>query len=147
MAAKIRSDGTSPRSAAGEIHPALPKLRDQLQSGGRHGAPLHRETQRHQSRETLERIRQASVLATITEWINRLIRKVGIEEGDFRDRKKNCEGSREREREPSEFQAWKVNKSPGFMVSRFHLLCVNESNIPILGELTHGTIQRHLINL
>ena len=32
MVAKIRSDGTSSRSAAGEIHPALPKLRDQLQS-------------------------------------------------------------------------------------------------------------------
>ena len=31
MVAKIRSDGTSSRSAAGEIHQALSKLRDQLQ--------------------------------------------------------------------------------------------------------------------
>ena len=69
MVAKIRGDGTSSRSAAGEIHPALPKLRDQLQSRGRHGAPLHRETKRHRSRETVERIRQTAVLATITERI------------------------------------------------------------------------------
>ena len=69
MVAKIRSDGTSSRSAAGEIHPALPKLRDQLQSRGRHGAPLHRETKRRRSRETVERIRQTAVLATITERI------------------------------------------------------------------------------
>src|SRR5216110_1060912 len=67
MVAKIRSDGTSSRSAAGEIHSALPKLRDQLQSRGRHGAPLHRETSRRRSRETVERIRQTAVLATITE--------------------------------------------------------------------------------
>src|SRR5436190_22649743 len=73
MAAKIRSDGASSRSAAGEIHPALPKLRDQLQSRGRHGAPLHRETQRHRSRETLERIWQASRVAATTE---RIARKV-----------------------------------------------------------------------
>src|SRR5204862_4118593 len=67
MVAKIRSDGTSSRSAAGEIHPALPKLCDQLQCRGRHGAPLHRKTKRHRSRETVERIRQTAVLATITE--------------------------------------------------------------------------------
>src|SRR5207248_9370359 len=73
MAAKICSDGTSPRSAAGEIHPALPKLRDQLQTRGRHGAPLHRETKRHRSRETVERICQASRVAAITE---RIARKV-----------------------------------------------------------------------
>src|SRR5262245_34347219 len=120
MVAKIRSDGSSARSAAGEIHPALPKLRDQLQSRRRHGPPLHRETKRRRSRKTLERIRQTAVLATITQRINGLIRKLGIEERYFRDRQ-NCEGS-EREREPSEFQRRKVNKSPGFMVSRFHLL-------------------------
>ena len=73
MVAKIRSDGTSSRSAAGEIHPALPKLRDQLQSRGRHGAPLHRETKRHRSRETMERIRQTSVLATTSQWASKLI--------------------------------------------------------------------------
>ena len=56
MVAKIRSDGTSSRSAPGEIHTALPKLRDQLQSRGRHGAPLHRKTKRQRSRETVERI-------------------------------------------------------------------------------------------
>src|SRR6266850_4842644 len=69
MVAKICSDGTSSRSAAGEIHPALPKLRDQLQPRGRHGTPLYRETKRHRSRETVERIRQTAVLATITERI------------------------------------------------------------------------------
>src|SRR5882757_1427903 len=73
MVAKICSDGTSSRPAAGEIHPALSKLRHQLQSGGRHGAPLHRETKRHRSRETLERIWQTAVLATATE---RIARKV-----------------------------------------------------------------------
>src|SRR5436305_9883720 len=75
MVAKICSDATSSRSAAGEIHPALPKLRDQLQSRRRYGAPLYRETNRHRSRETVERIRQAAVLATITQRINGLIRK------------------------------------------------------------------------
>ena len=79
MVAKIRSDGTSSRSAAGEIHPALPKLRDQLQSRGRHGAPLYRETKRHRSRETVERIHQTPFLAAITQRINGLIRKPGIE--------------------------------------------------------------------
>src|SRR5258705_10622897 len=69
MVAKICSDGTRSRSTAGEIHPALPKLRDQLQSRGRHGAPLYRETKRHRSRETLERIRQTALLATITQRI------------------------------------------------------------------------------
>src|SRR5882757_8708138 len=69
MVAKIRSDGTSSRSTAGEIHSALPKLRDQLQSRGRHGATLHRETKRRRSRETLERIRQSAVLAAITQRI------------------------------------------------------------------------------
>ncbi len=73
LVAKIRSDGTSSRSAAGEIHPALPKLRDQLQSRGRHGAPSHRETKRHRSRETVEQIRQTAFLAPITE---RIARKV-----------------------------------------------------------------------
>src|SRR5207237_5087288 len=73
MVAKICSDGTSSRSAAGKIHPALPKLRDQLQSWGRHGTPLHRETKRDGSRETLERIWQASRVAAITE---RIARKV-----------------------------------------------------------------------
>src|SRR5438552_13105330 len=77
MVAKIRGDGTSSRSAAGEIHSALPKLRDQLQSRRRHGAPLHRETKRHRSGETVERIRQAAVLVTITQRINGLIRKPG----------------------------------------------------------------------
>jgi hypothetical protein len=33
-----------------------------------------------------------------------LIRKLGIEERDFRDRRQSCEGSSERKREPSEFQ-------------------------------------------
>src|SRR5215510_13766530 len=73
MVGKIRGDGTSSRSAAGEIHPALPKLRDQLQSRGRHGAPLHRETKRHRSRETLERIWQAPRVAAIAQ---RIARKV-----------------------------------------------------------------------
>src|SRR5206468_3595282 len=50
MVAKICGDGTSSCSAAGKIYPALSKLRDQLQSRGRHGAPLHRETQRHVSK-------------------------------------------------------------------------------------------------
>src|SRR5204862_7742696 len=80
MVAKICSDGTSSRSAASEIHPALPKLRDQLQSRGRHGATLHRETKRHRSRETLERIRQTAFLAALAERINRLIRKRGKQE-------------------------------------------------------------------
>src|SRR5712691_9428963 len=92
MVAQIRSDGTSSRPTAGEVHSALPKLRYQLQSRGRHGAPLHRETKRHRSRETLERIWQTAVLATITQRINGLIRKPGIEERDFRDRRQNCEG-------------------------------------------------------
>src|SRR5258705_12497443 len=69
MVAKICSDGTSSRSAASEIHPALPKLRDQLQSRRRHGAPLHRETKRRRSRETVERIWQTALLATITQRI------------------------------------------------------------------------------
>src|ERR1700757_3188839 len=73
MVAKIRSDGTSSRPAAGEIHPALPELRDQLQSRGRHGAPLHRETKRRRSRETLERIWQAARVAAITERIARVV--------------------------------------------------------------------------
>src|SRR5205823_1583446 len=73
MVAKICSHGTSSRSAAGKIYPALPKLRDQLQPRGRHGAPLHRETKRRRSRETVERIRQTALLATITE---RIARKV-----------------------------------------------------------------------
>src|SRR5438132_14362789 len=60
MVAKICSHGTSSRSTAGKIYPALSKLRDQLQSRGRHGAPLHRETKRHRFRETVERIWQAS---------------------------------------------------------------------------------------
>src|SRR6266404_4989361 len=77
MVAEIRSDGTCSRSTAGEIHPALPKLRDQLQRRGRHGAPLHRKTKRRRSRETLERICQTAVLATITQRVNRLIRKPG----------------------------------------------------------------------
>src|SRR6266550_4784753 len=80
MVAKIRSDGTSSRSAAGEIHSALPKLRDQLQSRGRHGAPLHRETKRRRSRETLERIWQAAVLAAITQRIA-VIPKARTQEG------------------------------------------------------------------
>src|SRR5947199_7392486 len=71
MVAKICSHGTSSRSAAGKIYPALPKLRDQLQSRGRHGAPLHRETKRHRSQETVERIWQASRVAAITERIAR----------------------------------------------------------------------------
>ena len=87
MVAEIRTDGTSSRSAAGEIYPALPKLRDQLQSRGRHGAPLHRETKRRRSRETVERIRQTAVLATITKRNSKLIRNPGIEEWDFRDRR------------------------------------------------------------
>src|SRR6476661_2187678 len=69
MVAEIRSDGTSSRSAAGEIHQALPKLRDQLQSRGRYGAPLHRETKRHRSPETVERIRETAFLATIAKRI------------------------------------------------------------------------------
>src|SRR6266516_54770 len=69
MVAEICSDGTSSRSAAGEIHPALPKLRDQLQSRGRHGASLHREAKRHRSRETVERICQTPFLATLAEWL------------------------------------------------------------------------------
>src|SRR5262249_10473797 len=36
---------------------------------GRHGAPLHRETKRCRSRETLERIRQTPVVATLAEWV------------------------------------------------------------------------------
>ena len=67
--------------AAGEIHPALPKLRDQLQSRGRHGAALHRETKRQRSRETVERIRQTAFLATITQRIaviSKESRKAGI---------------------------------------------------------------------
>src|SRR5207244_834145 len=67
MVAKIRSHGTSSRSAAGKIYPALPKLRDQLQSRGRHGAPLHRETKRRRSRETVERICQTPFLATASQ--------------------------------------------------------------------------------
>src|SRR5204862_617878 len=73
MVAKIRSDGAAPRSAAGKIHQALPKLRNQLQFRGRYGAQLHRETKRRRSRETVERIRQTALLATITE---RIARKV-----------------------------------------------------------------------
>src|SRR5205807_3894823 len=69
MVAKIHRGRAISRSAAGEIHPALPKLRDQLQSRGRHGAPLHREAKRHRSRETLERIRPTALLAAITERI------------------------------------------------------------------------------
>jgi hypothetical protein len=71
MVAKTRSDGTSSRSTAGEIHSALPKLRDQLQSRRGHGAPLHRETKRPRSRETVERIRQTPFLATLAERIAR----------------------------------------------------------------------------
>src|SRR2546421_12992264 len=73
MVAKVCSHGTSSRSAAGKIYPALPKLRDQLQSRGRHGAPLHRETKRDGSRVTLERICQTSRVPAITE---RIARKV-----------------------------------------------------------------------
>src|SRR6266576_5109522 len=112
MAAEIRSDGTSSRSTAGEIHSALPKLRDQLQPRGRHGAPLHRETKRRRSREKVERVRQPAVLATIAKWVNGLITNPGIEERDFRDRRQNCEGSSEGERESSEFQSrnWNLNQ-------------------------------------
>src|ERR1700730_6157974 len=69
MARKIRGNGTAARREAGAIHPALPKLCDQLQSRGRHGAPLHRETQRHRSGETVERIRETPFLATLAQWI------------------------------------------------------------------------------
>src|SRR6266513_5137108 len=70
MVTKIRSDETSSCAAAGEIHPALPKLRDQLQSRGRHGEPLHREPQRRRSRETLERIWEASRVAASPKRLN-----------------------------------------------------------------------------
>src|SRR5438876_9020817 len=80
MAAEIRSDGTSSRSAAGEIHQALPKLCDQLQSRGRHGAPLHRETQRRRSRETLERIREIALIPTPPKRNSKLIRNPGTQE-------------------------------------------------------------------
>src|SRR5207248_8307827 len=97
MVAKIRGDGASSRSAAGEIHPALPKLRDQLQSRRRYGAPLYRETNRHRSRERVERIRQAAVLATIAKRINGLIRnrrnqELELESGkqENRRRKTSC---------------------------------------------------------
>src|SRR6476620_11139546 len=83
MAAKIRRDGTSSRSAAGEVHPALPKLRDQLQSRGRHGAPLHRETKRHGSREPVERIWETAVLAPTPERIA-VISKESRNAGIFR---------------------------------------------------------------
>src|SRR5438034_11398099 len=114
MAAEIRSDGTSSRSAAGEIHSALPKLRDQLQSRGRHGATLHRETKRRRSRETLERIREIALIPTPPKRNSKLIRNPGNpgnEERDFRDRRQNCEGSSEREGEPSEVQDrnWNLN--------------------------------------
>src|SRR6516165_9588486 len=80
MVAKICSDGASSRSAACEIHQALPKLRDQLQSRRRHGALLHRETKRHRSRETLERIREIAFIPTPPKRINELIRKPGTQE-------------------------------------------------------------------
>ena len=41
MVAKIRGDGPEANAAAGEIHQAIPELRNQLQPWGRHGASLH----------------------------------------------------------------------------------------------------------
>ncbi len=90
MVAKICGDGTSSRSAAGEIHPALPKLCDQLQSRGRHGASLHRETKRRRSRETVERIWQAPRLAKTSEWINHEWTRIDTN----RQRQQGIEGNR-----------------------------------------------------
>src|SRR5262249_14275233 len=71
MVAKIRSDGYKAGSAAGKIHQAVPKLRDQLQSRGRHGAPLHRQTHSRRFRQTVERIRQTALLAALAQRVNR----------------------------------------------------------------------------
>src|SRR4029077_19558152 len=70
MVAKVRRDGAGPRAAAGEIHPALPELRDRLQSRGRHGEALHRETRRRRSGEEMERIRETLGVAATSERIN-----------------------------------------------------------------------------
>src|SRR5262249_33727580 len=73
-------DGPDARAARCEILPALPQLRDQLQSRGRHGEALHRETQRRRSRQTLERIREIALIPTPPKRNSKLIRNPGIQE-------------------------------------------------------------------
>src|SRR5436305_12128518 len=82
MVAKIRGDGTGARATAGEIHPALPKLRDQLQSRRRHGEALHREPRRQRSREKVERVRKVAFFTASSERINHEWTRIGINDQD-----------------------------------------------------------------